>query len=250
MLSSQAGCFVIENPLTPVYAGGSPSGCLGTPIAIYPSTPDPEKPISGLPDGEPGDLVATAAFPNVPLFLWNDTTPAPGEKYTSAYFARFPGVWAQGDFAAIHPTTKHIYILGRSDGVLNPSGVRFGSADIYGIIETGFASEIVESLCVGQRRPSDSDERVVLFLLMRKGIKLDQKLERRIRERIAKELTKRHVPTYVFEVPEIPASQPFCREAVVDANVESNRLQSTARKSSCQSSKSSAGRRSRRAGRC
>lgn len=151
--------------------------------------------------------MATSAFPNVPLFLWNDTSPAPGEKYRSAYFARFPNVWAQGDFAAIHPTTRHIYILGRSDGVLNPSGVRFGSADIYAVLERWFAGEVVESLCVGQRRPSDADERVVLFLLMREGSRLREKgLEQRIREKIASDLTKRHVPQYIFEVPDIPVS--------------------------------------------
>ncbi|KAM5342417.1 hypothetical protein ACJ41O_013383 [Fusarium nematophilum] len=201
-----AGCFVIENPLTPIYAGGSPGGCLGTPMAIYPSSPDPSKPITPVPDGEPGDLVATAAFPNVPLFLWNDTSPAPGEKYTSAYFARFPGVWAQGDFAAVHPETGHVHILGRSDGVLNPSGIRFGSADIYAVIEGGFANEVAESLCVGQRRPKDGDESVVLFLLMREGVSFDGELEGRIRERIARELTKRHVPRYIFQVPEIPVT--------------------------------------------
>ncbi|KAF4986737.1 hypothetical protein FDECE_15795 [Fusarium decemcellulare] len=206
LLFTKAGCFVIENPLTPIYAGGSPGGCLGTPMAIYPSSPDPNKPISPVPDGEPGDLVATAAFPNVPLFLWNDTAPAPGEKYTSAYFARFPDVWSQGDFAAVHPRTGHIHILGRSDGVLNPSGIRFGSADIYAVLEGGFATEVTESLCVGQRRPQDSDESVVLFLLMREGVRFDAELEKKIRDRIAKELTKRHVPKYIFEVPEIPVT--------------------------------------------
>ncbi|KAF4975195.1 hypothetical protein FZEAL_7980 [Fusarium zealandicum] len=201
-----AGCFVLENPLTPIYAGGSPAGCLGTPMAIYPTTPDTSKPISPVADGEPGDLVGTAAFPNIPLFLWNDTTPAPGEKYTSAYFARFPGVWSQGDFAAVHPETGHVHILGRSDGVLNPSGIRFGSADIYAVLEGGFAKEVAESLCVGQRRPRDGDESVFLFLLMKEGVKFDQGLERRIRERVAKELTKRHVPRYIFEVPDIPTT--------------------------------------------
>lgn len=175
-------------------------------MAIYPSSPDPDKPIAAVPDGEPGDLVGTGAFPNVPLLLWNDTSPAPGEKYTSAYFSRFPGVWSQGDFAAVHPVTGHVYILGRSDGVLNPSGVRFGSADIYAVLEAGFASEVAESLCVGQRRPEDHDESVVLFLLMKEGVEFDSELDGRIRERIAKELTKRHVPKYIFEVPEIPVS--------------------------------------------
>jgi acetoacetyl-CoA synthetase len=175
-------------------------------MAIYPSSPDLNKPISPVPDGEPGDLVGTAAFPNVPLYLWNDTNPAPGKKYTSAYFDRFPNVWSQGDFAAVHPQTGHIHILGRSDGVLNPSGIRFGSADIYAVLEGSFAKEVAESLCVGQRRPQDHDESVVLFLLMKPGVKFNAELAGKIRERIAKELTKRHVPKYIFEVPDIPVS--------------------------------------------
>ncbi|KAG7435033.1 Acetoacetyl-CoA synthetase [Fusarium oxysporum f. sp. raphani] len=201
-----AACFVMENPLSPIYAGGCPGRVIGTPMAIYPSSPDLDKPILPVPDGEPGDLVGTAAFPNVPLYLWNDTTPAPGKKYTSAYFDRFPNVWSQGDFAAVHPQTGHIHILGRSDGVLNPSGIRFGSADIYAVLEGSFAKEVAESLCVGQRRPQDHDESVVLFLLMKPRVKFNAELASRIRERIAKELTKRHVPKYIFEVPDIPTT--------------------------------------------
>lgn len=180
-------------------------------MAIYPSSADLTKPISPVPDGEPGDLVGTAAFPNIPLYLWNDTTPAPGKKYTSAYFDRFPGVWSQGDFAAVHPQTGHIHILGRSDGVLNPSGIRFGSADIYAVLEGGFAKEVAESLCVGQRRSQDHDEAVVLFLLMKPSVKFTAELAKQIRDRIAKELTKRHVPKYIFEVPDIPVSPPSDR---------------------------------------
>ncbi|KAF5555663.1 acetoacetate ligase [Fusarium napiforme] len=201
-----AACFVMENPLSPIYAGGCPGRVIGTPMAIYPSSADLDKPISPVPDGEPGDLVGTEAFPNVPLYLWNDTTPAPGKKYTSAYFDRFPNVWSQGDFAAVHPQTGHIHILGRSDGVLNPSGIRFGSADIYAVLEGSFAKEVAESLCVGQRRPQDHDESVVLFLLMKPGVKFNAELSSKIRERIARELTKRHVPKYIFEVPDIPTT--------------------------------------------
>ncbi|KAK7430357.1 hypothetical protein QQZ08_003105 [Neonectria magnoliae] len=206
-----AGCFAIENPLMPIYAGGCQGGSLGTPIAIYPvsasSGDKNETTVSPVADGTAGDLVATAAFPNVPLFLWNDTTPAPGAKYRSAYFGRFRDVWAQGDFAAVHPTTRHIYILGRSDGVLNPGGIRFGSADIYAVVERWFAAEVAESLCVGQRRPTDGDERVVLFLLMREGARLrEMGLEEKIRERIGSDLTKRHVPRYIFEAPDIPTT--------------------------------------------
>lgn len=90
--------------------------------------------------------------------------------------------------------------------MLNPSGVRFGSADIYAVLERCFPQEIAESLCVGQRRPQDMDESVVLFLLMKGGRKLERKFVVKVKETIAKELTKRHVPKYVFEIPEIPVS--------------------------------------------
>ncbi|KAI5461402.1 hypothetical protein BGZ63DRAFT_464023 [Mariannaea sp. PMI_226] len=211
-----AGCFAIENPLSPLYAGGCQGGALGTRFAIYPTDASGEgdgngfsssTTISPVPDGTPGDLVAVSAFPNVPIFLWNDTTPAPGAKYVSSYFSRFPNVWSQGDFAAVHPKTGALYILGRSDGVLNPSGVRFGSADIYGVVERWFANEVAESICVGQRRQQDGDESVFLFVLMREGVKLSEGgLEGRIKEKIARDLTKRHVPKYIFEVPEIPTT--------------------------------------------
>ncbi|KAL6897593.1 hypothetical protein GGI43DRAFT_97539 [Trichoderma evansii] len=202
-----AGCFIQENPLDPLYVGGCMNGSLGVPIATYDHDLPEGSVGTPLPPGSSGDLVATAAFPNMPIYLWNDGPgPAPGPKYRAAYFERYSGAWAQGDFCAVHPKTGAVFLLGRSDGVLNPSGVRFGSADIYAVLERCFPQEIAESLCVGQRRPQDMDERVVLFLLMRGGRALDKKFVIKVKETIAKELTKRHVPKYVFEIPEIPVT--------------------------------------------
>jgi acetoacetyl-CoA synthetase len=152
--------------------------------------------------------VATSAFPNVPVYLWGDKTPAgvPGSKYHASYFARFDHVWAHGDFIVVHPITKNITFLGRADGVLNPSGVRFGSAEIYSVLERHFVDQIVDSICVGQRRPKDNDESVMLFLLMRPGHKFNKKLVHDVKEAIKKDLSKRHVPKYVFETHEIPVS--------------------------------------------
>lgn len=152
--------------------------------------------------------MATTAFPNIPVFLWGDKTPAgvPGSKYHSSYFARFDHVWAHGDFIVVHPITKNITFLGRADGVLNPSGVRFGSAEVYSVLERHFVDQIVDSICVGQRRPKDNDESVMLFLLMRPGHTFNQKLVRDVKDAIKKDLSKRHVPKYVFETPEIPVS--------------------------------------------
>lgn len=205
-----AGCFGIMNPLEPVYVGGTQGPSLGVHVAIY----DAELPDGAegkeVPPGTPGELVAVSSFPNVPCFLWGDKQvpgrgPAvPGTKYHSSYFARFPHVWAHGDFCVVHPVTGNITFLGRADGVLNPSGVRFGSAEIYSVIERRFSDRVQDSLCVGQRRPQDSDESVMLFLLMRSGAKFDRALANEIRQAIAADLSKRHVPKYIFPTPEIP----------------------------------------------
>ncbi|KAI5865541.1 hypothetical protein GGS23DRAFT_432359 [Durotheca rogersii] len=202
-----AGCFGVGNPLSPVYVGGTQGPSLGVKVAIYDSL-SPPGPGREVPDGTPGELVATASFPNVPVFLWGDKTPAgaPGSKYHSAYFARYDHVWAHGDFCVIHPVTKNLTFLGRADGVLNPSGVRFGSAEIYSVLERNFADRVADSICVGQRRPQDNDESVVLFLLMQPGHKFDRKLVNEVKGAIENELTKRHVPKYVFETPEIPTT--------------------------------------------
>ena len=103
-----------------------------------------------------------------------------------------------------HPVTQGLIFLGRADGVLNPSGVRFGSAEIYSIIEAQFSELIAESICVGQRRPQDNDESVMLFLMMKPGARYTRELVNKVKMAIRKGLSPRHVPKYVFETPEIP----------------------------------------------
>ena len=114
-------------------------------------------------------------------------------------------MWTHGDFVMIHPETKNLIFLGRADGVLNPSGVRFGSAEIYGVLENGFPM-LSDSICVGQRRPQDSDESVLLFLMMKPGEKFTTKLVNDVKAAIRKELSPRHVPKHIFETPAIPVS--------------------------------------------
>jgi acetoacetyl-CoA synthetase len=205
----QAGCFGVGNPLTPVYAGGTQGPSLGVPIAVFDSQCEDTVGVP-VPPGVAGELVVTAAFPNMPCFFWGDAPPSgaatAGSKYHSSYFNRFEHVWTHGDFCIIHPTTSNIHFLGRSDGVLNPSGIRFGSSEIYAVIEAYFSNQVADSLCVGQRRSGDDDERVLLFLLMRKGQTLTRDLTKHIQSTIAKALSKRHTPKYIFETPEIPAS--------------------------------------------
>jgi len=199
-----AGCFGQENPLTPVYVGGTQGPSLGTPIAVYDSLIEGGRGVKGAPveHGKPGELVATKAFPNVPAMFWNDTD---GQRYFSAYYEKYDNRWSHGDFVVIHPVTRNLTFLGRADGVLNPSGVRFGSAEIYSVLEKAFP-QIADSICVGQRRPTDADETVMLFLMMKPGEKFTQKLVNEVKGAIRKDLTARHVPKYVFETPDIPTT--------------------------------------------
>lgn len=194
-----AGCFGIMNPLEPVYVGGCQGPTLGTKMEVYDSLVE-SGPGRAVPHGEPGELVATASFPNQPVFFWGDES---GERYHNAYYARFPHVWTHGDFIQVHPVTGQVLFLGRADGVLNPSGVRFGSSDIYSVIETHFA-EVADSVCVGQRRPEDSDESVLLFLKMKEGERFSRGLVERVKRKIGEERSKRHVPRYVFQTWDIP----------------------------------------------
>jgi acetoacetyl-CoA synthetase len=144
----------------------------------------------------------------MPIYFWNDVASSPSRKskYYSAYFEKYDNVWTHGDFVMIHPITKSLMFLGRADGVLNPSGVRFGSAEIYSVIENRFGEKVLDSICVGQRRPQDIDETVMLFLLMKPGEKFTQSLVNEVKTAIRKELSARHVPKYIFETPDIPVS--------------------------------------------
>ncbi|PCH36095.1 acetoacetate-CoA ligase [Wolfiporia cocos MD-104 SS10] len=179
----------------PVHVGEHQGKMLGMKVEIF----DPEG-RNTEDTGEPGELVCTRPHPSLPLGFWGDET---GEKVRKAYFERYPGIWHHGDFIVKNPKTNGLMILGRSDGVLNPSGVRFGSGEIYGVLEA-FSDVIDDSICVGQRRQQDRDERVLLFLKMRTGHTLTDALADRIRLAIRTSLSHRHVPAYIFEVEQIP----------------------------------------------
>ncbi|KIX95811.1 uncharacterized protein Z520_08519 [Fonsecaea multimorphosa CBS 102226] len=199
------GSFIHGTRSLPSYPGEIAVKALGMDVAAY--SPDGVE----VPDGESGELVCRKPFPNMPVMFWND----PGKKrYHSTYFDMFPHVWTHGDFIKVNPVTKGTYVLGRSDGTLNPSGVRFGSSEIYNILSSDrFTSSIADSLVVGQQRRaapySDTTERVLLFIKCREGESSNRllpkrDLEARIREQIAKDLSRRHVPAHIFEVNEIP----------------------------------------------
>jgi acetoacetyl-CoA synthetase len=153
----------------------------------------------GLPPGRAGELVCRAPFPTMPLRFWDDPDDA---RYRAAYFERFPGLWHQGDFAQ---WSEHggIVIHGRSDATLNPTGVRIGTAEIYRQVEA--LDEVVESLVIGQLW--DDDVRVVLFVVLRDGVTLDDDLVARIRNRIRSGASPRHVPARVVAVTDLPRTR-------------------------------------------
>ena len=178
-------CFVLGNPMLPVYRGEIQCKGLGMAVDIF------EKDETGA-----GELVCTKPFPSMPIGFWND--PA-GKAYHAAYFERFPGVWHHGDYARF---TSHggIIILGRSDATLNPGGVRIGTAEIYRQVE--LLPEILESIAVGQT--VENDVRVILFVKLRPGAVLD---EQKIKHFIRAQLTPRHVPAQIIAVPDIPRTK-------------------------------------------
>jgi acetoacetyl-CoA synthetase len=185
-------CFALGNPTLPVYRGEIQCKGLGMRVESYDEEGRPRV-------GHKGELVCTAAFPSMPIGFWNDPD---GERYRSAYFERFPGVWCHGDWVEITPRGG-LVIYGRSDTVLNPGGVRIGTAEIYRQVEQ--LEEVVESLVIGQ--DFDDDVRVVLFVVLREGIALDPDLEARIRARIRRNATPRHVPARIVAVPAIPRTK-------------------------------------------
>ena len=200
-----AACFLLGTLMKPLYVGGCMASGLGMKMEVFDQSMEGGRGVKGkpVPIGEQGEMVCTRAFPSQPIKLWDDTS---GEKLFKAYFERFDNVWTHGDFIAIHPKTGQINLYGRADGVLNPSGVRFGSAEIYNAIDNALGDEIQDSICVGQRRPRDTDERVMLFLLMKPGKKFSQNLVKRVKDVIARDCGKRCVPSFIFETPEIPVS--------------------------------------------
>ncbi len=182
-------CFALGNPVLPVYRGELQCRGLGMAVEIF---DDQGRPVTG----EKGELVCTRPFPSMPLGFWNDPD---GSRYRTAYFDRYADTWCHGDYAML---TGHggIVIYGRSDAVLNPGGVRIGTAEIYRQVEK--LDEVLESIAVGQ--DWDNDQRVILFVRLREGVVLDDVMRQRIRKVIRDNTTPRHVPAKIIAVPDIP----------------------------------------------
>jgi len=185
-------CFAIGNPILPVRRGELQCRGLGMAVQIF------DQSGSTVVSGH-GELVCTQPFPSAPVCFWDD---ADNARYRAAYFERFPGIWAHGDFAEL-TQSGGLIIHGRSDAVLNPGGVRIGTAEIYRQVEK--LDEVVESIAIGQSW--EDDVRIILFVVLRPDAPLDDELRNRIRTEIRTNTTPRHVPAKIIAVNDIPRTK-------------------------------------------
>jgi acetoacetyl-CoA synthetase len=183
---------MLGNPTGPVWRGEIQMRGIGMAVDVW---DDQGKPVRG----EKGELVCTRPFPSMPVSFWNDDG---GKKYRAAYFERYPNIWHHGDYVEL---TEHggIIVFGRSDAVLNPGGVRIGTAEIYRQVEQ--LPEVLESIVIGQ--DWQNDVRVVLFVRLREGVKLDDALRDKIKAQIRANTTPRHVPAKIVAVTDIPRTK-------------------------------------------
>ena len=198
LLSSISGgtdivsCFVLGDPTLPVYRGEIQRRGFGLDVQVF---NDEGKPVIN----EKGELVCTQPFPSMPIGFWNDKG---NRKYHDAYFARFKNVWCHGDFIELTDRGT-LVIYGRSDAILNPGGVRIGTAEIYRQVEK--LDSVVESIVIGQ--DWDGDTRVVLFVRLRDGLRLTESIEADIKKMIRANATPRHVPAKILQVEDIPRTK-------------------------------------------
>ena len=186
-------CFVLGNPILPVYRGEIQTPGLGMAVDIFDDRGRPVRLI-------PGELVCTKPFPSMPVEFWDDPD---GSKYRAAYFEYFPGVWRHGDWAEMTRNRGYI-IYGRSDATLNPGGVRIGTAEIYRQVEQ--LPEVLESVAVGQEIESGTpgDVRILLFVKLQSGLTLDAALCEKITTQLRENTTPLHVPKKIIQVEDIP----------------------------------------------
>jgi acetoacetyl-CoA synthetase len=197
-LSSMSGgtdicsAFVIGSPDLPVWRGEIQCRGLGMAVDVFDENGRPIREAKG-------ELVCTQTFPSMPVGFWNDPD---GSRYRAAYFERFPNIWCHGDFCEITPHDGMV-IYGRSDAVLNPGGVRIGTAEIYRQVEK--LPDVVESIAVGQEW--NDDVRVVLFVRVRDGVAFDERLQASIRDVVRANATPRHGPAKIVAVTDIPRTK-------------------------------------------
>ncbi|TFH49877.1 MAG: acetoacetate--CoA ligase [Lysobacterales bacterium] len=185
-------CFALGNPALPVFRGEIQCIGLGMDVAAFDDD-------GNAVVGTKGELVCRRPFPSMPVGFWDDPD---GAKYQAAYFEKYPGVWCHGDYVTLTQNGGMI-VYGRSDAILNPGGVRIGTAEIYRQVEQ--LSEVLEGLVIGQ--DWDDDVRVVLFVVLRDGLSLDDGLRARIKDQIRRSTTPRHVPAKIVQVSDIPRTK-------------------------------------------
>ncbi|MDC3162481.1 AMP-binding protein, partial [Candidatus Pelagibacter sp.] len=185
-------CFVNGNIYSAVNSGEIQNNGLGMDTAVF-----SEKGKSIL--NKKGELICRSAFPSMPLKFWNDPEK---KEYKKAYFSKFKNIWYHGDYAERKNNGSYI-IYGRSDATLNPGGVRLGTAEIYSVVEK--FNEVKESIVVGQSW--DNDVRIILFVVLSKDYKLNEKLSAKLKKTIRYEASPRHVPSKIIEVKDIPRTK-------------------------------------------
>ena len=183
------GCFALGNPMGPVFAGELQCRGLAMKVEAFDENGTAVR-------NRQGELVCLAPFPSMPIHFWDDPD---GNKYHSAYFDVYPGIWRHGDYIEINDHGG-VVIYGRSDATLNPGGVRIGTAEIYCQVDQ--IPEIEDSVVIGQRWKKDV--RVILFVKMAAGFELNEEIRQKIKETIRMQASPRHVPAKILAVPDIP----------------------------------------------
>ena len=197
-LSSMSGgtdlvaCFVGGNPCLPVFRGEIQCAILGMDTQSWKSQNNDII-------NEAGELVCVKPFPSMPIEFLNDKD---GEKYKKAYFTKYLNVWHHGDFL-IKTNRKTFIVEGRSDATLNPGGIRIGTAEIYRHVENH--EKVKEALAVGQ--DWEGDQRIILYLILKEGILLDNELNIEIKSLIRQKASPRHVPSKIFQVDDFPRTR-------------------------------------------
>jgi acetoacetyl-CoA synthetase len=190
--SDIVSCFVLGCPILPVRRGEIQCRGLAMDVDVYDDNGHSLQ-------GEKGELVCKSPFPSMPIGFWNDPD---GSLYHAAYFEKYPGVWWHGDYVELTESGGMI-MYGRSDAVLNPGGIRIGTAEIYRQVEQ--VDEVLESLVVGQEHNGDC--RIILFVILRKGVALSDQLKMKIKQQIRKNASPHHVPAEILQVSDIPRTK-------------------------------------------
>lgn len=185
-------CFALGNPIGPVWRGELQVAGLGMDVQVF-------NEVGESVVGEQGELICRTSFPSMPVFFWGDKG---DKKYHAAYFEKYPHVWCHGDYAE-HTLHGGFIIYGRSDTVLNPGGVRIGTAEIYRQVEQ--IPEVLESIVIGQNW--EDDIRVILFVKLKEGFTLTPELKDTIKRQIRLNASPRHVPAKILSVTDIPRTK-------------------------------------------